>query len=40
MFVLLTFIGILAITSVLAVYSDVKTDGYRYHADQKELQFS
>lgn len=40
MFALLTIIGILAVTSVLAVYSDIKTDGYSYHAAQKELSFS
>ncbi|MHA6669559.1 hypothetical protein ACX3O0_11895 [Homoserinimonas sp. A447] len=40
MFALLTIIGILAITSIVAVYSDIKTDGYSHHAAQKELQFS
>ena len=40
MFVILTFIGILAAASVLAVYSDVKTDGYDYHAHQQTLRFS
>jgi hypothetical protein len=39
-FALLTIIGILALTSVVAVYSDIKTDGYGYHAAQKELRFS
>lgn len=39
-FALLTIIGILAATSLLAVYSDIKTDGYSYYAAQKELQFS
>ena len=40
MFVILTFIGILAVASLLAVYSDVKTDGYDYHAHQQTLRFS
>jgi hypothetical protein len=39
-FVILTFIGILAIASVLAIYSDVKTDGYDYHAHQQTPRFS
>ena len=39
-FALLTIIGILALTSLVAVYSDIKTDGYGYHAARKELSFS
>lgn len=36
----LIFVGIVAIASAIAVYADVATDGYRYHAAQKALRFS
>lgn len=37
---LILFLGVLVIASVAAVVTDVRSDGYDYHANQKVLQLS
>jgi hypothetical protein len=36
----LLIVALLAIAATAAVVTDVKTDGYSYHADQQTLRFS
>jgi hypothetical protein len=36
----LLFIAVLAVASAVAVFTDIKTDGYSYHAQQQTLRFS
>jgi len=37
---LLLIVGVLAVASAAAVFVDVKTDGYKFKADQTTLSFS